>query len=152
LIAALLRLGKTVAIVSGGLRIPVLILAEHLGLDPALVHAVDTHHASSNGAYLGFDQSSPLARSGGKPQVLRELRKTHPGPLALIGDGATDLEAAAVPASPVTRFIAFGGVDRRDGVFSAAEVTSESKDLCALLPLLCTPDELEILGHAEQGA
>ncbi|MBJ01481.1 MAG: haloacid dehalogenase [Planctomycetes bacterium] len=145
LVAALLRLGKTVAIVSGGLRLPVVILAEHLGMELNEIHAVDTLHAS-DGGYLGFDQASPLARSGGKPEILRGLRSRHPGPLVLIGDGATDLEAATVSESPVSRFIAFGGVDRREGVFAAAEVTSEATDLTQLLPLLCTRQELGILG------
>jgi phosphoserine phosphatase len=147
LVAALRFLGKTVGIVSGGLMIPVAIFARHLGIDAAEVHAVDTLH-DDDGAYLDFDRQSPLARSGGKPAVLRAIGAARPGALALVGDGATDLEAALVPDTPCSRFIAYGGVHRRAGVFAAARVCCDTPDLAALLPLLCSTNEIERLASA----
>jgi len=137
----LAALGKRVFIVSGGLRQPVLRLAEHLGIPAARVFAVEAF-LDRQGAYAGFDELSPLARSGGKLEVLREIaREDKSGGVVLVGDGVTDLEAA--PA--VRRFVAFGGVVRRAPVFDAATVHAGSRDLAHLLPLLASSEALERL-------
>lgn len=141
LCAGLTALGKRLFIVSGGLRQPVLDLARHLGIPDANVFAVEAF-LDRSGKYVGFDDLSPVARSGGKLDVLREIASTDKGGgVCLIGDGVTDLEAA--PA--VRRFIAFGGVVRREAVFEHAAVQTESRDLAHLLPLLTSPDERERL-------
>jgi len=141
LFAALRALEKRVVIVSGGLLPAVRELARFLGVAPADVHAVDVAFDDAGG-YAGFDRASPLARGGGKPKLLREL--AHPRPIALVGDGATDLEAAPV----VDRFVAFGGVARREAVFGAAAVRCDAPDLGALAPLLLSAEELERLRGA----
>jgi phosphoserine phosphatase len=166
LVAALQHLGKRVAIVSGGLLPPVRRLGAHLGIPAGEVDAVGVFFDPS-GAYVGFDVDSPLARAGGKLEVLRALASQSAAPqsaapqsaapqsaapqsaaplsVALVGDGATDLEAA--PAC--TRFIAFGGVVRRPAVFAGADVTCEARDLAALLPLLTTSDERAALAETQ---
>jgi hypothetical protein len=48
----------------------------------------------------------------------------------------------------VRRFVAFGGVVRREVVFAAAAVSCDAADLAALLPLLLAPDEIEHLAAA----
>jgi phosphoserine phosphatase len=137
----LLALGKRVFILSGGVSQAVQALAQHLGLSPEQVLAVEVFHDRS-GAYRGFDELSPLARSHGKLELLREIaRSERGGGVALVGDGATDLEAA--PAA--RRFIAFAGVARRAAVIERAAVTCDRADLAALLPLLVTADEAEQL-------
>lgn len=138
LVQALRFLDKRVAIVSGGLLPPVQHLARHLGVDAHEVDAVGIFFDES-GDYAGFDLDSPLARAGGKLDVVGELANGEDaqGPVALIGDGATDLEAAPVCA----RFIAFGGVERREAVFAGADVTCDVADLAALLPALTTDEE-----------
>ncbi len=138
LVAALLALDKHVAIVSGGVLPAVRVLGEHLGIRVSDVHAVDLSFDES-GEYAGFDATSPLARAGGKLDVVRDI--AGPGAACLIGDGATDLEAAEVCA----RFVAFGGVARREVVFRAARVSCEAADLAALLPLVLAPAEIETL-------
>jgi len=148
LCAALRDLGKRLFIVSGGLRQAVLALAERLGIPESNVYAVEAF-LDRDGAYAGFDDLSPLARSGGKLDVLREIASAdHGGGVALIGDGVTDLEAA--PA--VRRFIAFGGVVRREPVFRAAAVCCESGDAAALLPLLTDAAERERLARRSEHA
>lgn len=137
LIRALLARKKRVWILSGGLLPAVVVLGRSLGIPAADCHAVDVRF-DADGGYAGFDQDSPLARAGGKPELLAKLAREVDGPLALVGDGATDLEAAPVLA----RFIAFGGVVRRAPVFAGAAVTSTSADMRALAPLLLSPDEL----------
>lgn len=142
LVRALRALEKRVWIVSGGLLPAVRALALHLGVPPDDVHAVDVAF-DSDGRYAGFDRTAPLARSGGKPVVLAELAAAAGGPIALVGDGATDLEAAPVLA----RFVAYGGVVRRAAVFECSAVGSTASDMRALAPLLLAPEELEHALH-----
>jgi len=78
-------------------------------------------------------------------EIARDDRK---GGVALVGDGATDLEAA--PAA--RRFVAYGGVVRRADVFEHAVVTCVSRDLAALLPLLCATDEIDALARSSRHA
>ena len=132
--------GKIVHIVSGGLLPAVRHFGELLGVPAARIRAVDLSW-NEDGSYAGFEEDSPLARAGGKIDVLRGLAEHGAGAMALVGDGATDLEAAPLTA----RFIAFGGVERRDVVFQAARVRCEAPDLAALVPLLFSDSELETL-------
>lgn len=141
LVAALRSLGKTVGIVSGGLLPAVAVLADWLGIDPDHAHAVELRF-DAEGAYAGFDDRHPLARNGGKPAWIAE-RYGSAGPVALVGDGATDLEAARVCA----RFVAFGGVEDRPAVAAAARVHYTRPDLAGLAPLLLSDDELARLGE-----
>ncbi|MCP3916604.1 MAG: HAD-IB family phosphatase [bacterium] len=137
-VAALHALDKRVCVVSGGLLQPVRHVAREIGIGADDVYAVEILH-DEGGRYAGFDEQSPLARAGGKLEVLRRL-----GPsVVLIGDGATDLEAAPACA----RFIAFGGVERREAVFSGADATCEEADLAALLPLVCDDTEVRRLAQ-----
>jgi len=139
LIRALQSLGKRVCVVSGGLRPAVAEVATALGIGDEDVFAVGISFAA-DGSYAGFEEDSPLARSGGKPPVLRELAAGGRA-VCLIGDGVTDLEAAP----EIARFIAFGGVERRETVFEAAAVCCDTADFAALRPLLLAPDEIERL-------
>ena len=149
LTAALRTLEKRVCIVSGGLLAPVRAVAAALGVEEREVFAVDVRH-DPTGAFLGFDESSPLARAGGKLAVVRTLgmgADARP-PVVVVGDGATDLEALAHCA----RFVAFGGVERRAPVFEAADVGCDVADFAALLPLLCSEDEIERLARTADHA
>lgn len=137
LVRALNRLKKRVCIVSGALEPAVRVLAEHLDIPLSGVFAVPIRHDAA-GNYAGYDESSPLARSGGKIAFVRRLAEAEKGGLALVGDGITDLEAAA----HASRFIAFGGVVQRPPVFEAARITCTKNDLAALVPLLCSPAEI----------
>lgn len=115
-VALLLRHGKSVHIVSGGIRQALLPLARRLGIEAENVHAVDLMF-DPTGAYAGFDGSSPLARSGGKAEICgRLIGRGHS--LALVGDGVTDLEAARAGAF----FIGFGGVAVREIVRRSAQL------------------------------
>ena len=127
-LAALLWLGKQLRIVSGGLRQPVLALARSLGLAPSHVAAVEVRF-DADGAYCDFDRESPLARSGGKAEIIRGWHL--PGPVLLVGDGATDLEAR--PA--VDAFAAYTGVACRPGVADAADWVLADASLAPVLAL-----------------
>ena len=136
-------LGKEVHVVSGGLYPGVLALALDLGVPKENVHAVAISF-DHGGSYSGFDTDSPLARKGGKIEVIAELAAGRR--VVLIGDGLTDLEASPV----CSRFIAFGGVVRRDAVFERAKVHTEERDLVSLIPLLLSASERRKLAATER--
>lgn len=133
-VAALRWLGKTVRIVSGGLRPPVEAVAAELGLAPEDVAAVGISF-DGDGAYAGFERESPLARSGGKAQVLGAWGL--PRPVLLVGDGATDLEAR--PA--VDAFAAYMGVAYRPAVADAADHVLRDESLAPVLALACSAED-----------
>lgn len=105
-------------IVSGGLREAILPLAGALGVPPEDVHAVGIRF-DERGEYVSFDESSPLARNGGKPEVVRALDLAHPR--LAIGDGSTDLELRTTEPPAVDTFVAFTGVATRAPVVAAAD-------------------------------
>lgn len=136
---ALTHLGKRVGIISGGLLPPVAALADSLGVPSTRVFAVPIHFAA-DGSYLHFDATSPLARNGGKVEVLA-ARPPDERPIAFVGDGITDLEAAPV----VDRFVGFGGVARRPAVEDRAEHYATGPGLATTLPFLLTDGEIDLL-------
>lgn len=131
MVAALRAAGVEVRILSGGLAAAVRPLGRELGLAASHVHAVEIE-LGPNGDYAGFDAAQPLATAGGKPRLLETLAIERPA--ALVGDGATDLEA--LEAGAVDRFIAYGGVVRRPAVHARARAHCDSTDLRDLAPLL----------------
>jgi phosphoserine phosphatase len=137
-VAGLLAAGVDVRIVSGGLLPAVLGLARHLGIRDDAVSAVPIHF-TAEGAYAGYDVSSPPARSGGKAEVVRAWKAAAepiPGPILFVGDGATDLEARP----EVDLFVAYAGVIARPEVLAAAPVVVRSSSLSPILPLALGPD------------
>lgn len=122
--------GVRVCLMSGGLRPAIQVLALALGIPPSDVEAVDIRFDAS-GRYLGYDDASPLARAGGKLDVLVRWRAALPAPIMLVGDGATDLEAS--PAADL--FVAFAGVADRVAVTGAADVVVRARSLAPILPL-----------------
>ena len=129
-IAALRWLGKDVRIISGGLRPPVEKVAMELGLPVEAVAAVGIDFDAA-GAYAGYQRDSPLARSGGKLDVVRGWGLERP--IMLVGDGATDLEAR----SEVDIFVAYMGVAYRAKVAARADVVLTAPTLAPVLALAC---------------
>jgi phosphoserine phosphatase len=84
---------------------------------------------AGDGSYAGFEADSPLARSGGKREVVEAWGL--PRPSLLVGDGMTDLEAA--PA--VDLFAAYMGVAFRAAVAAGAGVVLEDPSLAPVLSL-----------------
>ena len=132
--AELLAQGKEVHIISGGLRVAILPLAEFLGLPQAHVHAVDIYF-DEDGNYRDYDRYSPLAKTGGKAQIAAKLARQ--GSLAMIGDGKTDMEAKQAGAF----VIGFGGVADRAIVRELADVFIEGNSLLPVLGYLIAPSK-----------
>ncbi len=126
----LLKQGKDVHIISGGLRQAILPLANALGLPEENVHAVDIVF-NADGSYQSYDESHPLARSGGKAEICKQLLQGKSS-LVMIGDGKTDMEAK----QPGVTAIGFGGVCGRAVVKQLADHYTVDPDLQAVLPLV----------------
>lgn len=123
----LMATGNELHIISGGLRQAILPLARVLGLPEAHVHAVDIYF-NEDGSYRDYDQSSPLARSGGKAEICRRLLKAQ-GSLVMVGDGKTDMEAKQAGAV----VIGFGGVVDRPIVREQADFYCAEPSLVSIL-------------------
>ena len=141
-VAALRWLGKTVRVLSGGLRPPVEAVARELGIGASDVEAVGIEFDAA-GEYAGFQADSPLARSGGKTVVLDGW--TLPRPSLLVGDGATDLEGR--PA--VSAFAAYMGVAFRPAVAAGADFVLRAPSLAPVLALAADVEDRERLRGSE---
>jgi phosphoserine phosphatase len=111
---ALRAAGVRLCLLSGGLCEAIVPFAAALGFAERDVHAVELQF-TADGAYAGFDASSPLARAGGKPRVVTSLGL--PAPVLAVGDGSTDAEMKGT----VDAFAAFIGVARRESVVAVAD-------------------------------
>ncbi|HEX3866344.1 MAG TPA: HAD-IB family phosphatase [Gemmatimonadaceae bacterium] len=118
-IARLRRAGVQVVLVSGGLRHALLRLALHVGLGPSDLHAVSIQF-DALGAYVRYDEASPLTRADGKRQVLADLKADRP--IMAVGDGATDV----VMRDVADTFVAFTGFARRPYVVDHADASVAS--------------------------
>lgn len=144
-IAALLWLGKDVRVISGGLLPPVAALAGSLGIARGAVAAVDLFFDERD-EYAGFDTASPLARSGGKAEVIRRWALDRPS--LMVGDGATDLEARP----EVDAFAAYTGVAAREGVAAGADVVVATQSLAPVLALAASEADRARLGDSQWAA
>ena len=141
-VAALAWLGKTVRILSGGVRPAVEAVARAVGLPADAVAAVGLRFAD-DGSYAGFDTASPLARSGGKTEVIRGWHL--PRPSLLVGDGVTDREAR--PA--VDAFAAYTAVVHRPAAVDGADFVLRGESLAPVLSLAATAADRARLAASE---
>ena len=145
-VATLLGLGVQVYVVSGGLVDPVGDFAISLGIEPGNVRAVEARHDALSGEwwkagqgpvdqdYAGFEDGA-LTRSDGKTEIIADLLQGKKGSALLVGDGASDLEAAG----SVDLFVGFGGVVHRPAVAAAAPIYITANTLAPVLPLALGP-------------
>jgi phosphoserine phosphatase len=124
--STLLAQGKEVHIISGGLRQAILPLAARLQLPESHVHAVDVYF-NADGSYKDYEQTSPLARNGGKAEIVNTLKGERS--LVVVGDGKTDMEAKQAGAF----VIGFGGVVDRAIVRELADIYITDSSLTAVL-------------------
>lgn len=107
--------GWTPVIVSGGFRQAIRPLAAVLGVDR--IEAVDLHFDGA-GEYVGYARDFPTTRSGGKPEIVRQLRaELAPAAVVMVGDGSSDLEAKR----EVDLFVGFGRYVTRERVKREAD-------------------------------
>ena len=95
LVDALLEKGKQVYLVSGGFRLMIEPVAAQLNIPKENIFAntiIFTEEESKG--YKDFDSSEFTSKKGGKARAAKHIKSlTNAKLLAMIGDGATDLEA-----------------------------------------------------------
>ncbi len=134
-VTGLAALGKEIHIVSSGIRQAVLRVGEFMGIPAARVHAVEIIW-DAGGHYGGYDRRSPLCRTGGKATVCGGALRNGVA-AAMVGDGVTDLEAAAAGVY----VIGFGGVVMRKAVAQRADAYIPGPSLFPVLEVLLTDAE-----------
>ena len=108
--------GAAVHLVSGGFEPFILPLAAQLGIDPGRVHA--NRFMPMADGLLAADPERPTCRSGGKAEAVRRIIAAGAaGPVAMVGDGITDIEARP----PADVAIGFGGIIARPAVRERAD-------------------------------
>ena len=101
-------------IISGGFTQVIEPVAKLLEIEK--IFAVDLIFDSA-GNYQSFDDQSPTARNGGKPEIIAAFTKDiSPLQTVMMGDGISDLETQTV----VDLFIGYGGVISREAVKAEA--------------------------------
>jgi hypothetical protein len=102
-------------------------LAKYLGIEDLCAVDIDFR---PDATYAGFEESSPLATSHGKPDIVAALGLARP--LLGVGDGSTDLAMKPV----LDRFVAFTGFVTRPPVVDGADEAIETFDqlLSMVLP------------------
>src|SRR3990167_3331143 len=136
------RLNKTVYVISAGIQKAVVDFAAQLNIPSPNIFAVDIYF-DKNGEYADYDHESPMARQGGKREVIQHLKSKHKHILH-IGDGMNDVEAADV----VTRFVGYGGAYFREHIASLCDFYIKSRSVTPVLPLTLTAVEVSTLTGA----
>ena len=113
-ITSLLADGVVVQVVSGGIRLAIEPVLAFVELEPTDLHAVAIMF-DEDGAYAGYDDTSPLTRADGKAALLASLNL--PRPILAVGDGATDLAMRSV----ADEFAVYTGFVRRESVARQAD-------------------------------
>jgi len=148
-IASLLALGIAVHVISGGLYPAVEPFARQLGVSSGAIHAVPFPLGENNLAdAIDIACAHPLARDGGKPQIISEICAKLNIDLKramLVGDGASDLEAAPI----LGLFVGFGGVVTRDRIRDEAPIFLPGPALAGVALLAAGSDRASQLKAAD---
>jgi len=130
-ITLLQSLGVAVYVISAGNNPAVSEFAQKLGIPGCQVFCVDVAF-DQLGNFQSYDQSSPLTRSGGKAELIEQLRASHGwSQVVLVGDGMNDAEASGA----VEVFVGYGGHGYREKIAALASVYLSHPSMAALLPI-----------------
>lgn len=113
--------GVHVILLSSAIKHAILRVAQHIGLGPQEVFAVDVKF-DAIGALTEFDKSSPLTTTTGKRDIVSRL--DLPRPMIAVGDGSTDRAVRGTADA----FAAFTGFVSRPAVADGADFVVKSFD------------------------
>lgn len=139
IISILMRLNKTIYLMSAGVNPAVEIFGELLTIPKPNIFAVNLSF-DKNGHYLDFDRQSPLTQISGKKELVAVLKKEHSS-ILYIGDGMNDYSAYDL----VTRFVGFGGAYYRTNMENSCDFYIRDHSMASLLPLSLTTNEYKKL-------
>lgn len=133
MLISMLRRNAEVYLVSGGFEPMVAQVADAVGVKRSNILANRLFFDEDTGEFQGHDETAFTAHSGGKKRAAEYVREqVGGGPVVMVGDGATDMEARAEGAADI--FIGYGGVKRREKVEKEADFfTQDFWDLVQLL-------------------
>lgn len=155
-IGALHAAGKEVFIVSGGLLAAVRPFGRWLGVPHDHIRAVGLEYDELSGEWWDYlqddwdqrpdvqyidSEETPLVKSEGKLDVVREMLGDRFGRSMLIGDGVSDLAAR----DAVDLFVGFTGVVARPHVVAASDVLISGDSLAPVLGLALSESEQSAL-------
>lgn len=143
-IAILLKLNKSIYIMSAGIQLAVELVGKHLNVPKKNIYAVKVNF-DNHGHYHDFDHESPLAFNDGKQRMIEQLKLKHKN-IALIGDGLNDFAAK----DSVTRFIGYGGTFYRQNLAKLCEFYITAPSMAGILPLTLTIDEFDSLHQSDK--
>lgn len=138
-IAILMRLQKSIYVVSAGILTAVQIFAEKLRIPLQHVYAVNMEFDQS-GNFVDYDQTSPLLYNNGKAVIIEQLKKIHRD-IVYVGDGMNDLSVK----NDVIRFVGYGGSFYRENIAKHCQFYIKTNSMAPLLPLVLTQDEYHLL-------
>lgn len=138
-IQILLRLQKSIYIISAGILPAVSLFAKSLHIQAEHVFAVDMFF-DEDGCFVDYDRNSPLIHNHGKGRVVENIKQTHPE-MIYVGDGLNDLSARA----HVRRFVGYGGAFYRKHIKEQCEFYISTQSMAPLLPLTLTEQESHAL-------
>lgn len=125
--------GTDVYLVSGGFQNMIKPVALELHIPQNKIYANEILF-DEEGNYTGFDRNAPTSASGGKPKVVKQMKKKHGYKKTIMfGDGATDMDAR--DDGPADVFIGYGGVQVREKIKNGADwfITS-FQEILEILP------------------
>lgn len=131
--------GVDIRLLSAGFKNAMDKLAEYLRIPLEKIYA-NTLLFDENGNYMGFDETNPLCREGGKKQIIENLlnKKEIESSVAIIGDSVSELET-----EPETDFrIGFGGFVSRERVVKEADIFLTEPTFAPLILLLLDPPKI----------
>ncbi len=144
IINLLIRLNKSIYMISAGLQPAVAIFGGLLQLPQENIYAVNIQF-NEEGHFLDFERTSPLINNDGKRVIIMQIKQKHQN-IIHIGDGLNDW----VTHDIVTRFIGYGGVFYRENIAALCDYYINTLSLAPLLPLSLTQQEVETLTPNEQ--
>ena len=145
-ITLLQALGVAVYIISAGNNPAVSEFAEKLGISDSHVFCVDVEF-DHLGNFQSYDQSSPLIRSGGKAELIQQVRASQDwSQVFLVGDGMNDAEARGA----VEVFVGYGGHGYREKVAELASVYLSHPSMAALLPMMLSSSKINELSNVNK--
>ncbi len=151
-IGALQAAGKEVFIVSGGLLAAVRPFGRWLGVPHDHIRAVGLEYDELSGEWWDYlqdqwdqrtdvqysdSEETPLVKSEGKVDVVREMLGGRFGRSMLVGDGVSDLAARGA----VDLFVGFTGVVARPHVLAESDVLISGDSLAPVLGLALSESE-----------
>ena len=145
-ITLLQALGVAVYVISAGNNPAVSEFAQKLGIPACQVFCVDVAF-DQLGNFQSYDQSSPLIRSGGKAELIQQVRASHGwSQVVLVGDGMNDAEASGA----VEVFVGYGGHGYREKIAEMASVYLSHPSMAALLPIVLSSSETNQLSKVDK--